>query len=38
MDTPGLHRVFATFNVASPGFRKARDQAAADHPGEDAGG
>ena len=38
MDTVGLQRVFATFNVASPGFRKARDQAAASHPGEDAEG
>jgi hypothetical protein len=36
MDDSGLHRVFATFNVASPGFRKARDEAAAGHPGEDA--
>ena len=36
MDTAGVQRVFATFNVASPGFRKARDQAAASHPGDDA--
>jgi len=36
MDTAGLHRVFATFNVASPGFRKARDELAAGDPGEDA--
>jgi coenzyme F420-reducing hydrogenase gamma subunit len=33
MDTAGLHRVFATFNVASPGFQKARDQAAEDQLG-----
>ena len=36
LDTAGLQRVFATFNVASPGFQKARDEAAASHPGEDA--
>jgi sulfhydrogenase subunit delta len=28
MDQASLHRVFATFNVAAPGFRAARDQAA----------
>jgi coenzyme F420-reducing hydrogenase gamma subunit len=28
MDTAGLQRVFATFNVAAPGFEAARDQAA----------
>jgi hypothetical protein len=34
----GLYGVFATVNVALPGFRKARDEAAAGHPGEDAEG
>ena len=28
MGTGALHRVFATFNVAAPGFAKARDEAA----------
>ncbi len=28
MTETGVHRVFATFNVAAPGFERARDQAA----------
>jgi hypothetical protein len=32
MGTADLHRVFATFNVAAPGFERARAQAAAKSP------
>ena len=38
MDTAGLQRVFATFNVATPGFTRARDQAAEAPRGERAAG
>ena len=38
MDTADVHRVFATFNVAAPGFAKARDQAAEAPRGETAAG
>jgi hypothetical protein len=33
MDTAALLRVFATFNVAAPGFAKARDEATTDPGG-----
>jgi len=32
MGTPALQRVFATFNVAAPGFERARAQAAEENP------
>jgi len=38
MGTADLNRVFATFNVAAPGFAKARDQAAEAPRGETAAG
>jgi hypothetical protein len=38
MDQAGVHRVFATFNVAAPGFRAARDQAAGGGTDAAAGG
>jgi hypothetical protein len=38
MGTADLNRVFATFNVAAPGFAKARDQAAEVPRGETAAG
>jgi hypothetical protein len=38
MDTSALRRVFATFNVAAPGFAKARDEATQVSRGETAVG
>jgi sulfhydrogenase subunit delta len=38
MDTAALHRVFATFNVAAPGFAKARNEAATDPCGGSGAG
>jgi hypothetical protein len=40
MGTAALHRVFATFNVAAPGFERARAQAATEIPpaGDERGG
>ena len=38
MDAAGLHRVFATFNVAAPGFATARGEAAEAPRGENAAG
>jgi hypothetical protein len=32
MGTAALHRVFATFNVAAPGFERARAQATGEEP------
>jgi len=38
LDQAGVHLVFATFNVAAPGFRAARDQAAGGGTDAAAGG
>jgi sulfhydrogenase subunit delta len=38
MDTAGLHRVFATFNVAAPGFAQTRDELAGNPRGDPAAG
>ena len=38
MDPADVHRVFATFNVAAPGFTQARDEVAGAPRGEAATG